>query len=69
MGLKKPFPVYSTSLILGFNCSVMTCLLTCQHMTSSTAIEGSKTFSLALGQKSLAERCVRVVHILGTPRT
>ena len=26
----------------------MTCPLTCQHMTPSTAIEGSKTFSLAL---------------------
>ena len=38
-------------------------------MTPSTAIEGSKTFSLALSQKSLAEQCVRVVHILGTPRT
>ena len=47
----------------------MTCLLTCQHMTPSTAIEGSKTFSFALCQKSLAEQCVRVVHFLGTPHT
>ena len=49
--------------------SVMTCPWTCQHMTPSTAIEGSKTFSLALCQKSLAEHCVRVVHFVGTPLT
>ena len=49
--------------------SVMTCPWTCQHMTPSTAIEGSKTFSLALCQKSLAEHRVRVVHLDGTPLT
>ena len=49
--------------------SVMTCLSACQHMTPSTAIEGSKTFSFALNQKPLVEHCVRVVHFHGTPRT
>ena len=47
----------------------MTCHLTCQHMTPSTAIEGSKTFSLALSQKSLVEQSVRAVHEFGTPLT
>ena len=47
--------------------SVMTCLLACQHMTPSTAIEGSKTFSLALSQKSLAKQCVRIVHSWNSP--
>ena len=44
------------------NTSVMTCHLTCQHMTPSTAIEGSKTFSLALNIKSLVKQSVREVH-------
>ena len=45
----------------------MTCLLACQHMTPSTAIEGSKTFSLALSQKSLAKQCVWIVHLWNSP--
>ena len=49
------------------NSSVMTCHSTCQHMTPSTAIKGSKTFSLALYLKSLANQSVRAVHLLGTP--
>ena len=69
MWLKILFPVYFTFEIWSSNCLVMTCLLTCQHMTPSTAIEGSKTFSFALCQKSLAEQCVRVVHFLGIPHT
>ena len=47
----------------------MSCPWTSQHMTPSTAIEGSKTFSLALSQKSLAKQSVRAVHLFGTPRT
>ena len=46
--------------------SVMTCHPTCQHMTPSTAIEGRKTFSLALNLKSLVKLSVREVHLLGT---
>ena len=38
-------------------------------MTPSTAIEGSKTFSLALSLKSLAKQSVRAVHLIGTPHT
>jgi hypothetical protein len=40
----------------------MTCHSTCQHMTPSTAIEGSKTFSLALDLKSLVKQSVREVR-------
>ena len=47
----------------------MACPWTSQHMTPSTAIEGSKTFSLALSQKSLVKQCVRAVHVFGTPLT
>ena len=47
----------------------MACPWASQHMTPSTAIEGSKTFSLALSQKSLAKQSVRAVHLIGTPRT
>ncbi len=49
--------------------SVMACPWTSQHMTPSTAIEGSKTFSLALSQKSLVKQSVRAVHEFGTPLT
>jgi hypothetical protein len=38
-------------------------------MTPSTAIEGSKTFSLALSLKSLAKQTVRAVQLIGTPHT
>ena len=47
----------------------MACPWASQHMTPSTAIEGSKTFSLALSQKSLAKQSVRAVHLIGTPHT
>ena len=42
--------------------SVMDCPWTSQHMTPSTAIEGSKTFSLAHNLKPLVKLSVREVH-------